>query len=167
MQPTGFHRWLSSGRHLACCLLLILGSGCSSFNRHWKEAAQNPSSSPGLVGAWDGTWVSEASGHQGRLRCLIQQQSATHYQAWFRANYARIFNVGYKVSLQVRSTEDRQVFQGEANLGSLVGGVYTYEGYATATNLFSTYRCRIDHGRFELNRPPAGPAAASEPKGRP
>ena len=151
MQTTGASRWISGSRRFAYCLLVILASGCSSFHRHWKEAAATDHS--GLTGAWDGSWISEASGHRGRLRCLIQQQSSTHYLAWFRANYAGLLNFGYRVPLEVTSSADLQTFQGKANLGSLVGGVYTYEGYATPTNLFSNYRCRLDHGRFELVRP--------------
>ena len=153
MQPPGVPRWTSTRWRAACCLLVILASGCSSFQRHWKEVRLTQPTQTGLVGAWEGTWASEASRHRGRLRCLIQQQGPTNYQAWFRANYAGILNFGYKVPLQVIPAPDRQTFHGEANLGYLIGGVYTYDGYAATTNLFSSYRCRMDHGRFDLVRP--------------
>ena len=44
-------------------------------------------------------------------------------------------------------------FDGEANLGTMAGGSYYYEGRATTTNLVSTYRSKYDHGRFEMQRP--------------
>lgn len=159
MQSSGIDRWSFARRLAAYGVVFLLATGCSSFQRHWKEAAQAETSSGGLAGAWDVTWTSEASGHQGRLRCLIRAQDGTNYQAWFRANYAKVFNFGYKVTLRALPAQDRQVFHGEANLGALVGGVYTYDGYATATNLYSSYRCRMDHGRFEMRRPSLEPTA--------
>lgn len=135
------------------CLAVVLVSGCStSFNRHWRAAQRGPAPA-GALGAWQGSWVSEASGHQGKLRCLIEPKGPTGHQAWFRANYAGILSFGYKVPLQLTPAGDRQELQGAANLGVLVGGNYTYQGYVTSTNFFSTYRCRVDHGRFELRRP--------------
>ena len=38
-------------------------------------------------------------------------------------------------------------------LGFLAGGVYHYEGHADATNYFSTYSCKYDHGTFQMSRP--------------
>ena len=37
------------------------------------------------------------------------------------------------------------------------GGLYTYKGRATATNFFSTYSCKYDHGIFEMTRPTTAP----------
>ena len=39
------------------------------------------------------------------------------------------------------------------NLGWLAGGVYHYEGRADATNFFSTYTSKYDHGTFQMTRP--------------
>ena len=65
------------------------------------------------------------------------------------------FSFGYSVPLQVRRTNDTYQFLGEANLGWLAGGLYHYEGSATGTNFFSTYRCKYDHGTFQMGRPSA------------
>ena len=44
---------------------------------------------------------------------------------------------------------DPNLPEGRANLG----GVYYYEGRATATNMISTYRTKYDHGTFDMKRP--------------
>ena len=48
---------------------------------------------------------------------------------------------------------DRYRFEGQADLGSLAGGLYHYEGYATLTNFYSTYRAQYDFGTFQMTRP--------------
>jgi hypothetical protein len=35
----------------------------------------------------------------------------------------------------------------------MAGGVYTYEGSASATNFTSTYNSKYDHGVFQMRRP--------------
>jgi hypothetical protein len=142
--------WLS----LAVIPLL---AGCSSFNREWKSALKEPMPTEGLAGPWEGHWVSDASGHNDRLRCVIKEDSTNRYQADFHANYKSVFHFGYTVPLEVRQNGGTFEFSGEADLGKLAGGVYKYEGNATGTNFFSTYSSKYDHGKFEMSRPVAKP----------
>ena len=130
-------------------------TGCSTFNRDWRTATSRPAPAPSsaIEGPWEGTWLSEASGHHGRLRCLIESGGPTGEQARFRANYAGIFNFGYTVPLAVEPSPEGHRFHGEANLGVLIGGRYTYDGVITSTNFRSLYHCPVDHGHFDLKRP--------------
>ena len=139
---------------LAAALVLILGlTGCSSFQRDWKSAAHVPVAAHGIQGRWEGTWLSDRNSHTDQLRCLLTTNGSGLYQARFRAKYRKIFTFSYTVPLQVRETPAQWEFQGEANLGWYAGGLYHYEGQATATNFFSTYRCPSDRGTFRLTRP--------------
>ncbi|MBM3831745.1 MAG: hypothetical protein FJ403_00420 [Verrucomicrobia bacterium] len=133
--------------------LLLLAGGCSTFNRDWKRAAANPVPANDIQGRWDGRWLSEVNGHNGRLRCLVSQSSPGKYEARFHAKYRKILSFGYTVVLNVQRTNDLFTFQGEADLGWLAGGQYFYSGRATPTNFFSTYRSKHDHGIFEMTRP--------------
>ena len=139
-------------------LFLLLGllavSGCSSFQREWKQAAAGPPA--GLEGRWSGVWRSDANGHTGQLRCLVTRAEDGAYRARFHARYEKIFTFGYTVALQVRQPGDHFQFTGDANLGWYAGGVYHYEGTASATNFLATYRCPRDHGTFTLARPAPG-----------
>ncbi len=83
----------------------------------------------------------------------MARESESQYQARFRATFGGVFHFGYTVPLEMQPHDIGWEFNGEANLGKLAGGVYYYEGRATPTNLFSTYRSAKDHGRFELKRP--------------
>ncbi len=58
------------------------------------------------------------------------------------------------VNLQVtREPPNSLNFKGRADLGWCGGGIYQYQGHATPTNFFSTYRSDYDHGTFRMARP--------------
>ena len=134
-------------------LVIAVVCGCSSFNRDWRRAAVAAPGENAMEGPWEGRWTSDANHHHGGLRCLMVQESNSIYQARFRATYGRIFHFSYTARLETQPHYGGWEFNGEANLGSLAGGVYYYEGRATPTNLVSTYRSKSDHGTFELHRP--------------
>jgi hypothetical protein len=137
-----------------CLALLWLGvAGCSTFHRDWKRAAAQPTPDNSISGRWEGRSQSEVNGHAGRLRCLITPLAHSQYEARFHANYWKILSYGYTVTLQTQETADALQFRGEADLGRLAGGKYAYEGRATPTNFFSTYRASRDHGTFQMSRP--------------
>jgi hypothetical protein len=137
----------------ALLLPALLAGGCSTFNRDWRAAAQQPAPSAAITGRWEGRWRSEVNGHSGKLRCLVSQQDDTHYRADFRATYQHVLHFSYSVPLAVEPGPWDYRFSGQENLGKLAGGIYRYEGRAAPTNFFSTYRSQYDHGTFELHRP--------------
>jgi len=139
--------------------------GCSSFNRAWEAADQNAVPSNSLAGRWEGKWHSGHNGHQDALRGLFSPATNGVCQARFHARYSRWglhLSFSYTVPLHLQSTNDVQRFRGEANLGWYAGGVYQYEGTVSATNFFSTYRCRYDHGEFQMHRPAAAEKKAQK-----
>ena len=131
--------------------LVFIGAGCGSFNREWRKAGRNPAASSGLEGRWEGEWISNVNRHHGRLRCIIKKDGDL-YWARFHAKYRKLLSFGYTVGLKTEPTEAGCKFRGEADLGALAGGVYRYEGQADATNFFSTYFCKYDHGTFQMRR---------------
>ena len=138
------------------CLLLSASSlvfvGCKSFDTAWTEASKKSVLTNSLEGCWEGTWRSDANGHEGSLRCVVTQRSDGDYNARYYAIYQKVIGFGYTIVL--RSIENNGVshFSGEANLGWWAGGVYNYEGSVQETNFFSTYRCKYDHGTFRMTR---------------
>lgn len=133
--------------------LLLGATGCSSFNREWKAALRQPAPTDGLAGPWVGTWRSEASQHQGRLRCLIAPPTNGVYQARFHAQFAGVLRFGYTAELTATQHAGIYSFRGTADLGKRAGGVYQYQGWSTAHEFSSTYECPRDHGAFWLQRP--------------
>ena len=155
------NRYQKLGSAVASALLVsawLLLSGCAGFNRDWAKAAGLPVPTNSLLGRWEGTWLSDANAHQGKLRCLIRQGEDGRYQGRFHAIYEKVLGFGYTVTLNVTETNGISHFRGDANLGWWVGGVYHYEGQARGTNFFSTYRCPYDHGTFQMTRPSPGAA---------
>jgi hypothetical protein len=136
----------------------LLG-GCSSFNRDWKATGRCPDPGDDFAGRWQGTWLSDVNGHTEQLRSLIAKVDGTNYLARFQAKYRKgiRFTVNYRVPLSVERLGDTNQFRGEADLGWLSGGVYRYAGHASATNFYSTYECKYDHGTFQMTRPPLEP----------
>jgi hypothetical protein len=131
----------------------LLSSGCSSFDRAWAKSAHEPLMGNRLLGSWGGSWKSDANGHNGSLRCVITQKRDGTYKARFHAVYKKVIGFGYTATLQATETNGTFHFKGEADLGWWAGGVYQYEGHAEETNFFSTYRCKYDHGTFQMTRP--------------
>jgi len=131
--------------------IVLLGSGCSSFNREWKKVGGDSVAGSGLEGRWEGQWISEVNGHHGRLRCLVSKDGDV-YQARFHARYLKILTFGYTIPLKAEAADTGYKFRGEADLGSFAGGVYHYEGNANRTNFYSTYSSKYDHGTFQMQR---------------
>ena len=132
-------------------LLLAVLTGCSSFNRDWKKVA---SVSPtDIQGRWEGTWVSQANGHSGKLRCLLEKLSDNSYCARFDSTYKKVLHFKSTVDINGSVTNDVFLFSGEAKLPWWAGGIYDYEGKVSATDFFSTYKCKYDHGTFQMTRP--------------
>lgn len=149
LRPKLTRRILSTG-------LLVVGlllNGCSTFNRDWKSAAATTEPVDGIQGRWQGAWLSDVSGHTGRLRCLLTRDAAGRYQARFHAKYKKILSFGYTVPLTVEATNHAFRFHGEADLGWYAGGLYHYEGQVSPTVFLSNYRCLADHGTFQMTRP--------------
>ena len=138
---------------VVAALPLLLTCGCSTFNRDWKKAAQQPTPIDSIEGRWEGRWLSETNGHTGKLRCLVTREGEDRCAAQFRATYAKVFHFGYKVRLEVQPHFGGWEFNGQENLGKLAGGIYSYEGRASPTNFFSTYHSKYDRGIFEMRRP--------------
>ncbi len=144
---------VGAGACLATILVAALLCGCSGFGREWRAAAKLPTSANDIAGRWEGHWVSDANGHHGKLRCVMHRETGDACRAHFRATYAGILRFGYTATLHVTNDATGFHLRGEADLGRLAGGVYRYEGLASPTNFSSTYRCAVDHGRFEMARP--------------
>lgn len=132
-------------------------TGCSSFERAWRAAEQQPHDTNSIVGRWEGTWRSEVNGHNDRLRCLMTPLTNGAYSARFHARYKKVvrFAFSYTVPLTTTNVSSPGVFQfqGSANLGWHAGGTYSYEGKASPTNFFSRYNSKYDHGTFQMTRP--------------
>lgn len=139
---------------IAGFLLVLFGSGCGTlYNRHWQAASEQPLE--GIEGRWEGRWLSDKNGHNGKLRCVVTHVDGNEYEFHYWATFWKIFSAAYRVEFEVVEENDRYIFSGEKNLGWIVGGVYTYEGEATDRNFAATYKCRIDHGAFHMARPEA------------
>jgi len=146
-------RWFLVSVPAPFVLAVVLLCGCSTFNRDWRAAAGKTAPPDSLEGRWEGRWVSEVSGHHGRLRCLLTRESDDRLAARFRANYGKVLHFTYTVPLSVQTHYGGWEFSGEENLGKFAGGVFYYEGRASPTNFFSTYRAKHDRGFFEMRRP--------------
>ena len=137
----------------AAAALLLAAAGCTSFSHDWTVAAKDPAPPIDLQGRWEGTWKSDANGHNDKLRCVITKTDETNYLARFHAKYGKALSFGYKVHLTVQEKDGAITFSGDAKLSWLAGGLYHYEGHADLTNFISSYSCKHDHGTFHLTRP--------------
>ncbi len=151
MRSFGIRTFRKLGLLFLMPAVVLVGASCSSFNREWRRVEKNPVASTDLEGRWEGQWISDVNGHHGKLRCIVSKDGGV-YRARFRAKYQKILSFGYTVALNSEKTDGGFKFSGEADLGALAGGVYHYEGHADVASFFSTYSCKYDHGKFEMQR---------------
>lgn len=143
-------------QHLPALFILLtamLTSGCTTFHREWREASTRPTPSDDITGRWQGTWSSDVTNHRGKLRCVVTRESPDTYLFHYRATWKKILSGSYKVEETVEREGNQFRMHGGSDLGRLYGGHFTYEGTATPTNFFSTYRSARDHGVFRMTRP--------------
>jgi hypothetical protein len=161
--PARTTRWTM---YLIALPLLALAAGCG-FEGRWAEAGKMPTPETGIDGRWQGKWDSTASGHTDGLRCIITRAGATDYRAEFKATYGWFFSFSYTMTMHASATDgttrpDAIYFGGEADLGWLAGGRYTYDGRATTTEFFCNYASSADRGTFQMTRPGGTPATRGE-----
>ena len=143
-------------KHALLPLLALALTGCSTFNRDYNIALAKPIPFDSIEGPWDGTWQSHA-GHGGhRLRALVTKTAPDTYHARFRAKFWLLFEADQHTDLKVTAAAPIQA-TGQQDLGTLAGGVYTYDATLTPTTLDATYSSKYDHGVFNLARPGAKP----------
>ncbi|MEM9481304.1 MAG: hypothetical protein AAGA58_16765 [Verrucomicrobiota bacterium] len=109
----------------------------------------------GIEGAWEGTWLSNMNGHNGKLRGVVTKKSDTEYEFLYWASWGKIFSGSFPAVHTVVPAEDGDGFtlSGTEDLGAL-GGVYTFEGSIDEEKYEATYKSsRKDHGVFEMTRP--------------
>ena len=160
-------------RRLLCLVLVLVASqftACSSFDTHWKDAAQTKNSAT----RWDGIWKSgqkvyaNGENHHGRLRCVLEpvapekssksvnERSAKdrRLNAYFHANWL-IFSGNYDIVLEPVPGKPHQ-YRGTHDLPAVFGGRYQYAATITDDHFAACYTCGIDRGVFDLHQVPVG-----------
>lgn len=134
--------------------LTLLSSCTLGFKREWK-AAVKAGPQPGLVGAWEGTWHSEGSGHRGRLRSVVSpsKNAEGDHAFHYHAIWGGILSGAYRVDHRVKEVKkDEWQFQGQHKMPGWAGGLYTYQGTVKGDDFQATYECAMDHGTFQMKR---------------
>lgn len=146
---------------LRLCLRLIVLSlavpltACSSFDRHWKQAATSRTAE-----RWDGRWTSAkhitGSGAPagGRLRAVTETAGDGKMTAHILANWLA-FSSDYTVTFQPKSGArggKRQEYRGTHELPKIFGGTYKYEAVREGDHMTARYDSSYDHGKFDLHR---------------
>lgn len=142
---------------LLFALTLFALTGCSSFNRDYKQALTQTPAAGSIEGAWAGSWLSDKNGHNGELRGVITRLDDNRYQTRFKARFWKLFTYTSEAEFEMQPHDNGFEFFGTKKLSWLAGGEYTYEGRVSPTNFFSTYSCKWDHGTFRMERPTPEP----------
>ena len=143
----------SGGGIVFAVLLLMVLTGCSTFPYEWRQAARKPQPTNDITGRWEGRWLSDVNGHNGRLRCLLTRREDGQFDGRFHATYRRFLRFGYDVVLhEIAATNGTMSLAGSADLGWPWGG-YECDGTVSVTNFVARYRSKYDRGTFRMSRP--------------
>ena|SRR5215204_5110513 len=141
--------------------IVLLGSGCSSYERRWNAAQSPVHTTDPFVGSYAGKWESvRYKAATGKLWCILTQQAPDLYLAEFRATWHGIFSSTHSVTLRVierTKAADRPIaaFTGAAEIRMWIGsGRYHCTGKMSPTGFGAEYDADYDRGRFELKRIP-------------
>ncbi len=146
----------------ALALALLCFSGCSAvsgFRRDFNAPCCSNPCGDGLAGCWEGCWESHCTGHHGVLDAIITQVDANHYCVRFHGTFFKFVPFEYSIILTAQPDGERFILSGQKDLGKLAGGVYRFEGYATASHFHADYTSCKDRGVFIMSR--RGGAACS------
>lgn len=133
-------------------LFAPLAANCAEFQHRWEAAALLEPD--GISGRWEGEWASAASGHRGRLRCVVDPVAPPLWRMYFRGEYGKVFRACYWTDVSVAQEDRRWTLSGGSDLGVLAGGRFDSTGYATLEEIVCSYRSSADHGEFKLKRYP-------------
>jgi hypothetical protein len=145
--------------------MIASSSGCA-VDRKWREMSHtgkgddltrsvmedSPLRDP-LAGRWEGKWVSEQTGHSGRLRAIVTRVDGDTYRINYDAHFMGILRFTHAMNVAATREGETIKFHGEEDLGGMAGGVYRYDGTCNGREFTSTYDAKDDHGRFEMARP--------------
>ncbi|OYW73266.1 MAG: hypothetical protein B7Z37_22195 [Verrucomicrobia bacterium 12-59-8] len=139
---------------LGLILTSILPSCGFAFRSAWKKA---PVTS-GVEGKWVGSWLSEASGHHGELRCVVaapdpKTTKTTSHEFFYHATWKKILSGSYKAVHTVKNQKDgTYVFKGEHKMPDWAGGLYHYQGTIKGDNFSACYESAMDKGTYTMKR---------------
>jgi hypothetical protein len=142
-------------------LLLVVAaflSGCANrFEQRWTEASGWRSNEL-HAGRWAGEWRSRKHRNAaGELKCVLSRQAEGRYHASFKAKWL-LFTSYYDTEFTTRQRGKVLEFSGQQDLGSMFGGVYTFNGSATPGTFVADYHSSYDSGTFKMQRVGGGPA---------
>ena len=140
-------------RFVLMALTWALVTGCSEFDKAYKDAVHKGAPTDSIEGAWDGQWTSHADHGGGRLWAVVTRTGDNTYFAQFKAKYWGMMEFESDVNLRVTSATQPVRAVGNTDLGYLKGGVYQYDAVLTPTEFDANYSSEHDHGVFRLRRP--------------
>ncbi len=142
-------------------LVLSLLSSCSSdFRKAWKcDICPAPPPANGVAGKWEGTWVSAANGHHGKLRCVVSGPlevgkyfAKGDHSFFYHATWKSILSGSYKAIHNVQKKGAGYVFKGDHQMPDWAGGKYHYEGTIKGDDFNACYESAMDRGTFTMKR---------------
>ncbi len=135
--------------------LVATTSSCGTliYNHAWNAYEPVAANDP-VEGRWKGEWRSEENGHAGGLRCMLTREREGAYLARFHSTYGWFFFFRHRAEFVITGEEDGVLrFVGEEDLGSMFGGVYTYEGSVAGDAFEARFAAESgDHGVFTMTR---------------
>ena len=93
----------------------VLVTGCTSFEKDWRQARQQPTPDADIGGAWTGTWQNTNNAHGGALRAVVTPSGADSYAARFHATWGS-HRGSFRTELKGVREGDDFVFEGRKRI---------------------------------------------------
>ena len=126
--------------------------GCTAFNRKWEEKLSDQKFNQGQTGCFEGIWMSDSNGHNGKLYCIIEEKKDGSLEAIFHAKYKTILTFNYSLPITAEKLDDGYKLRGAADIGAMYGGWYSFDGLLKERSLNARYHNEYDKGYFKMMR---------------
>jgi hypothetical protein len=128
---------------------MLLSSCGTGFQKEWEQAS---ASSKSIEGRWEGSWLSGANGHTGKLRCVVgPEQTGDTREFHYFATWGKVFRGSFNAVHEVTEKSGVTAFKAKHDIGTR--GTFHAEGTITPNEFHATYRAAGDHGTFVMKRP--------------
>lgn len=102
-------------------------------------------------GVADNAGVRDAESETGPAAPVPQVRT---YRVRYHATFHYVLPFEYEVPMAVTIKDGCCSFSGQADLGCLAGGLFTYSGWSDGCRFESSYCSKKDHGVFSMQRVP-------------
>ena len=136
--------------------LLLASCATPGFERAWKKSVSaSPAKAGDVTGPWTGEWASDANGHTGKLRCLVERKDEDTLSFRYWASWHGWLTGTFRLDGEAqRRADGSYLVRGDKRM--IPWGTYSHEAEIDPSRFDATFSSGQQNlGTFRMERPNA------------